>query len=83
MGAWAIKCRARQEGITSTLTCIGRKDAKVTKKDLSVLFQLLEWYDLHLGSSVKLPNLAKCSNPSWSFGQLQTVWRGGSRLWIP
>jgi hypothetical protein len=40
----------------------------MTKKRLSVSFQLFEWYDLHLGSFVKLPNLAKCPKPSWSFG---------------
>jgi hypothetical protein len=48
----------------------------MTKKHLSVSFQLFEWYDLILGSFVKLPNLAKCPNPSWSFGQLQAAWRG-------
>jgi hypothetical protein len=54
----------------------------MTKRCLSVLFQLVEWYDLNLGSFVKLPNLAKCQNPSWSFGQLQAEWSGMGRLWI-
>jgi len=48
----------------------------MTKKRLSVLFQLFEWYDLILSSFVKLPNLAKCPKPSWSFGQLKAAWMG-------
>ena len=78
-GRGPLECRAKHGGVDSTSTCIGRKGAKVTKERLSVSFQLFEWYNLDLGSFVKLPNLAKCPNPSWSFGQLQAAWRGGSK----
>jgi hypothetical protein len=50
--------------------------AKIIKEPLYSSSQLLEVYALNLGDFVELPNLAKCLNPSWSFGQLQAAWRG-------
>jgi hypothetical protein len=46
------------------------------KESLSSSFQLLGWCVLNLGDFVKLPILAKCPKPSWSFGQLQAARRG-------
>jgi len=71
--------RVRSGDLNRTFTCKGRKSAKMTKECLRSSFQLLEWYKLNLGGFVKLPNLAKCPKPSWSFGQLQAAWRGGKK----